>query len=71
VLDDRPVVRVAAGGVGGFDQGPAQVVGSVFAQWAAPVALAGLVDAGAETAVADQFARVGKRLISPISEAMV
>ena len=42
---DGRVGGVAAGGVRGFDQGPAQVVGAVLAQRAAPVAFTGLVDA--------------------------
>ncbi len=59
-FDDRLVAGVAAGGVGGFDQRPAQVVGAVLSQGAAPVALAGLVDAGGEAGVADQLARAGE-----------
>jgi hypothetical protein len=62
---------VAAGGVGGFDKCPAQVVGAVLSQGAAAVALAGLVDAGGEAGVADELAGVGKRWMSPISAAIV
>src|SRR6266545_2190099 len=56
-LDDRSVAGVAAGRVGGLDQRPAEVVGPVLAQRPAAVALAGLVDLGAEAGVADQLAR--------------
>src|SRR5437870_8047808 len=59
-LDDRLVAGVAAGGVGGFDQRPAQVVGAVVSEWAAAVAFAGLLDAGGEAGVADQLARAGE-----------
>jgi hypothetical protein len=55
--DDRLVVGVAAGGVGGFDQRPAQVVGSVLAQRAAAVAFTRLLDSRAEAGVADELAR--------------
>jgi DNA-binding CsgD family transcriptional regulator len=58
-LDDRPVVGVAAGGMGGFDQRPAQVVGAVLSERAAAVALAGLLDAWGEAGVA-QLARAGE-----------
>src|SRR5919204_4090144 len=54
-LDDRPVAGVAAGGVGGLDQRPAQAIGAVLAERAAPVALAGLLDLGREPRVADQL----------------
>jgi hypothetical protein len=47
-LDDRPVIGVAAGDVGGLDQRPAQVVRPVFAEWAAAVALARLLHLAAE-----------------------
>src|SRR5882672_6713519 len=54
---DRRVGRVAAGGgMGCFDVRPAEIVGPVFAERAAPIALTGLVDARAEAGVADQFA---------------
>jgi hypothetical protein len=43
-----PRVGTAAGGVGGFDKRPAEVIGPVLAQGAAAVALAGLVDARCE-----------------------
>jgi hypothetical protein len=50
-LDDRLVVGVVAGGVRGLNQCPAQVVGPVLAERAAPVALAGLLDPRAEAGV--------------------
>jgi hypothetical protein len=61
----RSFVAVAVGGVvagvaRGFDQRPAQVAGPVLAERAAAVALAGLVDAWAEAAVAGQLARGGE-----------
>ena len=49
------VERVAAGVDGGLEQRPAQVAGAVFAERAAAVAVAGLVDAGAEAGVAGEF----------------
>src|SRR6266542_4130345 len=55
-LADGAVERVAEGGVRCFDQRPAQVVGSVFAQRAAPVASARLLDAWAEAGVAGELA---------------
>src|SRR5437764_9232527 len=59
-LDDRPVAGIAAGGVGGLDQCPAQVVGPVLAQRAAPVALPRLLDPGRQPGVPDQLARAGE-----------
>src|SRR5437588_6092725 len=60
-VSDVAVGRVPAdAGVGGLDQRPAQVVGAVFAQGAAPIAFAGLVDAGAQAGVADEFAWAGE-----------
>src|SRR6266545_543891 len=56
-LEERAVERMAVGRVRGLDERPAQVVGPVLAQGAAPVALAGLVDPGAEAGVADELAR--------------
>ena len=56
-LPDRCVAGIAGGGVCGFDERPAQVVGTVLAQRAAPVAFAGLLDAWAEAGVAGQLAR--------------
>src|SRR5262249_21414605 len=56
-LDDWLVVGGASGGVGRLDQRPAEVVGAVLGERAAPVGLTGLVDAWAETGVADQLAR--------------
>src|SRR5439155_24882186 len=56
-LDDRSVVAGSAGGVGGLDQRPAEVVGAVLGERTAAVSLTGLVDARAETGVADQLAR--------------
>src|SRR6266540_2091126 len=56
-LHDRPVAAVAAGGVGGLDQRPAQVVGAVLSERSAPVALTGLLDARAEAGIADKLAR--------------
>ena len=60
------LVAVAVGGVfagvgGRLDKRPAQVLGTGFGEWAAPVAVAGLVDAGAETAVADELGRRTRR----------
>src|SRR5919204_2441256 len=55
-LHDRAVARVTGGGVRGLDQRPAQVLGAVLAQRAAPVAFAGLLDPGRQTGVADQLA---------------
>jgi hypothetical protein len=60
------LVAVAVGGVGagvggGLDERPAQILGSLFGERAAQVALAGLVDARAEAAVAGQLARLAKR----------
>src|SRR6266498_3095829 len=56
-LHDRPVAAVAAGGVGGLDQRPAQVDGAVLSERSAPVALTGLLDARAEAGIADKLAR--------------
>ncbi len=69
-------VALAVGGVGagvgcGFDERPAQVPRPLLAQWPAQVTLAGLVDAWAEAAVPGQLAWVGKRVMSPISAAIV
>ena len=46
--------------MGRFDQGPAEIVRAVLAQRAAPVALAGLLDAWREAGVADELARAGE-----------
>ena len=54
----RLVARMAQRGVRGLNQSPAQVVGTVFAQRAAPVALTRLVDLGAEARVADELCRL-------------
>ena len=48
------------GGVCGLDQSPAQVAGSVLAQRAAPVMLAGLVGLRREAGVADELDRGGE-----------
>jgi hypothetical protein len=60
-----------AGVGGGFDERPAEVAGTLLAEWAAQVAYAGLVDAGAEADVAGELARGGERVMSPISAAIV
>jgi len=70
-LEGRLVERVAAGGVGCFDERPARVVGAVLAQRAAAVAVAGLFDFRGQSRVADQLGGVRKRAMSPISEAIV
>jgi hypothetical protein len=56
------LIAVAVGGVGGgvgggLDERPAKVAGTLFGEWPAQVALAGLVDARAEAAVAGELAR--------------
>src|SRR5438552_2739946 len=51
------VARLAQRGLGGLNQSPAQVVGPVFPQRAAPVALTRLVDSGAKAGVADELCR--------------
>jgi hypothetical protein len=54
-LDDGLVERVAAGGVGCFDERPAEMVGAVLAQRAAAIAVAGLLDLRGQAGVADQL----------------
>src|SRR5919201_4790123 len=61
-LADRAVAGIAGGCLGGFDERPAQVVRSVLAQWAAPVAFSRLLDPGAEAGVAGQLARAREAL---------
>src|SRR6266480_179508 len=56
-LVDGPVTGMAVGGMGRFDERPAQVAGAVLAQAPAPVALARLLDLRAQARVADQLAR--------------
>jgi hypothetical protein len=58
------LVAAAVGGVGagmggGLDERPAEVARSLLGEWAAQVALAGLVDAWAKAAVTGQLARWG------------
>jgi len=62
---------VGAGVRGGFDECPAQVARSLFAERAAQVALTGSVDARAEAAVAGELARGSEAGVSPISAAIV
>jgi hypothetical protein len=65
------VDRRRAGVRGRFDERPTQIARTLLAEWAAQVAVAGLVDAGAEAAVAGEFARAGEAGMSPISAAIV
>src|SRR6266511_2481237 len=62
-----PLVALAVSGVragvdGGLDERPAQVLGPLFGERAAPIGLARLVDAWAETAVAGELARGGEAI---------
>ena len=59
-LDDGLVERVAAGGVGCFDERPAEVVGAVLAQRAAAIAVAGLLDLRGQPGVPDQLGGGGE-----------
>jgi hypothetical protein len=61
------VERVLGGVGGGLDQRPAQIPGPVLGQVAAAVAVAGLVDARAQPAVAAQLARRGDPVIDSIT----
>src|SRR3954468_9968916 len=71
VLVALGVVGVLAGVQGGLEQRPAQVLGAVLGDRAAGVDCAGLAHARAQSGVAAQLRRRGKRAMSPISEAIV
>ena len=64
------VGRMARRVDGRFDEGPAQVFGSVLGERSAVVFGSGLVDAWAQAGVAAELL-VAKRVMSPISDAMV
>ena len=68
VLDVAGVLR---GVGGGFDERPAQILGPVLGERAASVALPRLIDPGTQPREPTSCLGDAKRLMSPISEAMV
>jgi hypothetical protein len=71
----RVLVAVAVDGVrasmgGGFDERPAEIARSLFAEWSAWVAFTWVLDAWAEAAVAASLRREANRSMSPSSAAI-
>jgi len=70
-LEDRLVERVAAGGVGCFDERPAEVVGAVLAQGPRRSLSPDCSTFGVSPVYPISLVGVRKRSMSPISEAIV